>query len=376
MVGTSRYDVAASRPKITIRQLNKDHANFVLENVDLSFANSLRRIMIADIPTVAIDMVEIRNNTTVLPDEFLAHRLGMVPLLSMDCAKALVDHRDCACEDGCDRCSVELKLSARCTTRGNLEVTSHDLIRSDTIENAVTWDDDGGAGQEGVAAKHPDFGRPVGHDRSSAPITLVKMSRGQELDVRCIARKGFAKEHAKWSPCSAVGFEYDPHNTLRHTTYWYEFDAKQEWPEGANAQEEEPVQENLPFDYNRKAHKFYFDVEASGSMHPAEIVETGLHLLEYRTAQIVQELSLLDQNSGPASAPNAGTGTGAGAPIGFDGHIDPYASHHQQQQQQQHHNPYNTLPPQDINGNGINGHHHPPAANSNPYGGPGPSPWD
>ena len=51
--------------------------------------------MIADIPTVAIDMVEIRNNTTVLPDEFLAHRLGMIPLLSMDCAKALVDHRVC-----------------------------------------------------------------------------------------------------------------------------------------------------------------------------------------------------------------------------------------------------------------------------------------
>ncbi len=49
--------------------------------------------MIADIPTVAIDMVEIRNTTTVLPDEFLAHRLGLVPLLSMDCAKALVDHR-------------------------------------------------------------------------------------------------------------------------------------------------------------------------------------------------------------------------------------------------------------------------------------------
>lgn len=88
-----RYDAAPSRPKITVRQLNRDHANFILENVDLSFANSLRRIMIADIPTVAIDMVEIRNNTTVLPDEFLAHRLGLVPLLSMDCAKALVDHR-------------------------------------------------------------------------------------------------------------------------------------------------------------------------------------------------------------------------------------------------------------------------------------------
>lgn len=93
LASMSRHDAPISRPKITIRQLNRDHANFVLENVDLSFANSLRRIMMADIPTVAIDMVEIRNNTTVLPDEFLAHRLGMIPLLSMDAAKALVDHR-------------------------------------------------------------------------------------------------------------------------------------------------------------------------------------------------------------------------------------------------------------------------------------------
>ncbi|SPO27702.1 related to RPB3 - DNA-directed RNA polymerase II chain [Ustilago trichophora] len=307
-----RYDAASSRPKITVRQLNRDHANFILENVDLSFANSLRRIMIADIPTVAIDMVEIRNNTTVLPDEFLAHRLGMIPLLSMDCAKALVDHRDCACEDGCDRCSVELTLRARCTTRGNLEVTSRDLIRSDTIENATIYDDDAMA--EPAVPKHPDFGRPVGHDGSIPPIMLVKMSKGQELDIRCIARKGFAKEHAKWSPCSAVGFEYDPHNALRHTTYWYEFDAKQEWPEGPNAELEEPPQEDAPFDYNKKANKFYFDVEASGSMHPAEIVETGLGLLEYRVAQIVQELSLLDEQPG---APGAGMGM-------ENGMIDPY----------------------------------------------------
>lgn len=189
--------------------------------------------------------------------------------------------------------------------------------------------------QEPVAAKHPDFGRPVGNDGSSPPIIIVKMSKGQELDIRCIARKGFAKEHAKWSPCSAVGFEYDPHNALRHTTYWYEFDAKQEWPEGPNAQEEEPPQEGAPFDFNAKANKYYFDVESVGSMHPAEIVETGLHLLEYRTAQIVQELSMMtDGGAGggaqPAAAPDAGmmmdpysaNGTGA-----LNGHSqNPYAA--------------------------------------------------
>lgn len=58
-----------------------------------SFANSLRRAMIADIPTCAIDMVEIQSNTTPLPDEMLAHRLGMVPLISADTSRVLVDHR-------------------------------------------------------------------------------------------------------------------------------------------------------------------------------------------------------------------------------------------------------------------------------------------
>lgn len=40
-------------------------------------------------------MVEISVNTTVLPDEFLAHRLGMIPLLSMDASKVLIDQRVC-----------------------------------------------------------------------------------------------------------------------------------------------------------------------------------------------------------------------------------------------------------------------------------------
>lgn len=85
------------QPKITLRQLTSSQADFILSGVDLSFANALRRVIIADIPTLAIDTVEVINNTSVLADEFLAHRLGMVPLLSMDCDKVLVDQRVSVC---------------------------------------------------------------------------------------------------------------------------------------------------------------------------------------------------------------------------------------------------------------------------------------
>lgn len=90
--------------------------------------------------------------------------------------------------------------------------------------------------------------------------------------------QGLAKEHAKWSPCSAVSFEYDPHNRLRHTSYWFEDDIKKEWPLSHNAQEEEPPRDDEPFDYNLKPNKYYFCVETDGSLGPQEVVMKVLFL--------------------------------------------------------------------------------------------------
>jgi DNA-directed RNA polymerase II subunit RPB3 len=69
-----------------------------------------------------------------------------------------------------------------------------------------------------------------------------------------------------------VGYEYDPHNKLRHTTYWFETDKRAEWPLSENAKEEEPERDGEPFDYQAVARKFYMDVEGDGSLAPQEII--------------------------------------------------------------------------------------------------------
>lgn len=101
------------------------------------------------------------------------------------------------------------------------------------------------------------------------PILIVKMRPGQELKLKCVAKKGVAKEHAKWSPVYGVSFEYDPYNRLRHSHYWIEEDEKLEWGVSANAAEETPVDPNEPFDYNAKPDKYYIEVEVSIS--PAHV---------------------------------------------------------------------------------------------------------
>lgn len=190
-------------------QAAANSVDFKLTNVDLAFANSLRRVILAEIPTIAIDRVEVETNTSVLADEFIAHRLGLIPLNSRD-ADSILYKEACDCEDHCDNCSIILTLHAKCTGIENMKVYARDLV-------------------VGSGTPNDSIGKPVITDEPGFGSVICKLRQGQELRMKCIALKGIAKEHAKWAPTASVGFEYDPHNKLHHTDYWYEEDPLKEW---------------------------------------------------------------------------------------------------------------------------------------------------
>ena len=62
---------------------------------------------------MAIEIVEVAENTSPLNDEFIAHRIGLVPLNS-ESVHEFETHGQCACADFCKKCSVRYRLNVRC----------------------------------------------------------------------------------------------------------------------------------------------------------------------------------------------------------------------------------------------------------------------
>ena len=154
----------AWHPDIEILSLNASTIKFMLKNCDISVANALWRTMISNVPTIAIDLVYINVNTSCLHDEFLAHRLGLIPLVS-DIVDKMEFYWDCVCKPYCEKCSIELNLRVKALDDGTLDVTTNHIktIRDDETVKPVQY-------------KNKD-GEP------EHPLLLLKLRKGQEIDI-------------------------------------------------------------------------------------------------------------------------------------------------------------------------------------------------
>ncbi|KAI5181190.1 DNA-directed RNA polymerase II subunit RPB3 [Nematocida sp. AWRm80] len=249
--------------KLEVQEVTEENIKFTLSNTTLAFANALRRVMIAEIPTFAIDIVQFDKNYTVIPEEMTTDRLGLIPIESSEVDKYLYP-ADCMCKEYCSQCSIIITLDVINTRPVPWVVTSKQLF----VENG------------------PLVGDPV------YPSLITRLGLNQSIKCRCIAIKGKGETHSKWSPVTAVAFGYDSENKHRHTRYWYEQDVNKEWPlpwfakEGDKPQSEETNLKEEPS-------TFYFDVEVvRGCLKPMDVLTKSIQIL---TAKLRKIHSAIDE---------------------------------------------------------------------------------
>lgn len=145
-----------------------------LKGVPLQYANAIRRICLNGVPVFAVDTVDIIENTSVLADEGLAHRLGLVPLRTDLERYAEPSKCSCGTQEGCSNCRVRFVLD------------SGDTDQTRTVLSGE------------VKSEDPDI-VPI-----SADVPIIDLAPGQKVKAEAYARLGRGSDHAKWNSANVA----------------------------------------------------------------------------------------------------------------------------------------------------------------------------
>jgi len=143
---------------------NGDTISIKLKDIPIQYANALRRICLNGVPIFAIDVIEVLENTSIMPDEALAHRLGLIPLKT--------DSKDIILSE------EEIKES---NSRVMLTLDSEQTAETRTVFTDELKSED-------------SVVKPI-----SDKIPIVTLAPGQKIKLQAYARLGRGTEHAKWN---------------------------------------------------------------------------------------------------------------------------------------------------------------------------------
>lgn len=164
--------------KLDIHSIDDRSCEFTVEGVHPYFVNALRRVLLAEVPKLAIDEVTFYDNTSALFDEMVAHRISLLPVPTDPATLNLAGQTD---DEGNPSYVVRYTL----TKEGPGTVYSGDLECED-----------------------PAFAI------ADPKIPIVRLLEGQRLILEATAVLGTGTEHAKWQVCHAVGYKYHPTATV------------------------------------------------------------------------------------------------------------------------------------------------------------------
>nr|CAJ43894.1 RNA polymerase I subunit RPC40 [Trypanosoma brucei brucei] len=164
-----------------------------MDNVSPPVANMFRRLMLTEVPAFAFDRILIEHNDGVVPDELLAHRIGLVPLAGPVSSMQYITD---SASVGFDNLDPERVLLFE------LDVTAkRDVPTTSVYSGHLKWQPI--AKQEELAARSEDDRVFLVHP----DIVLTRLGPGQRLKLRAIAIKGIGAVHAKWTPVAACFYE-------------------------------------------------------------------------------------------------------------------------------------------------------------------------
>jgi len=164
--------------KIEIRELTPTKCKFVVDGVHPYFVNAVRRVLLSEVPKLAIDKVVFYDNTSALFDEIIAHRVGLLPVPTDPSTLNLKGQVDA---EGKPTYVVRFTL----TKEGPATVYSGDLEPEDKRFAIV-----------------------------DPKVPIVELLKDQRLILEAEAVLGDGTQHAKWQVCSAVGYKYYPTATV------------------------------------------------------------------------------------------------------------------------------------------------------------------
>jgi len=185
MVAVKKEEEEGGVSKMEVRLLekskDKNKVSFILKNANPVLANLLRRYMMEEVPVMAIEDIEFRKNNSILYDEIIAHRLGLIPLKTD--LKSYYLPKACKCGGkGCARCTLKMTLTAK----GPCTVYASE-----------------------IKSKDPKV-KPV-----YPKMPIVRLLKGQDLELEATAILGKGKDHVKWSP-GLVWHTYKPKITVNN----------------------------------------------------------------------------------------------------------------------------------------------------------------
>ena len=170
--------------EIKVLEKNEEQMRMLIRGVDIPYMNALRRLILSEVPCMAIDEIVMLENSSILQDEMIAHRLGLLPLKTDLDSYNLPEECPCKSEFGCNLCRVTLALEVEAKD-GSRTIYSGDLkSESQTVV-------------------------PV-----SEKVPIVKLAKEQKIRLEAYARLGKGKNHAKWQPTSMCTYKYFPKITI------------------------------------------------------------------------------------------------------------------------------------------------------------------